>query len=379
MSKVIQKLPLLYLILLAVVGVIMRSMTLVELPFNFVYIRHAHSHLAFLGWVYTAFYVLIWQFFLQDAKHIKFLSRLFWVTQLSIVGMFIGFWSVGYQPISIAFMVVHTILAYRFIAYIRRHIEVSATTRFLMNTAFGFFVLSSISPFFIPVIKVMEKEEYMTAAVNFYLHFHYNGWFIFGIFALLSRFIELGRFKKHFIILIGTTLLAYFELLYLYNLPQWLVLLTSLVIILQWFIVFVIVYELLKELKDKFSNIFNTLLTITLSILGLKYTIQVFGILPTTWFNFEFFSHFNVIGYLHLLFLGVVTPIILAFYQKLNWLHFSKFAWSIYGIGWILTEVGLFLMGTTFIQLSTLVLFIGISGWCFIVSFRPNKRNPYYV
>ncbi|NJN77255.1 MAG: hypothetical protein HC803_02125 [Saprospiraceae bacterium] len=357
MLRIIQKLPLFYLVLLAIVGVIMRLMPFVDLPFNFENIRHAHSHLAFLGWVYTAFYVLIWRFFLSDSKHEKRLSFLFWITQLAIIGMFVCFWNFGYQPISIGFMVVHTFLAYWFIAYVLRHIEVASITRFLLLAAFGFFIFSSIGPFSIPILKVMEQEEYMTAAVNFYLHFHYNGWFIFGIFALLSHFMDFKAYKTHFWILIGTTIFAYFELLYLYQLPPFLLLLTNIFIILQWIIVSILIFEILKQFKTTFINSTKTVVTIAFSILWIKYSTQVLGVLPSSWLEFEFFTHFNIIAYLHLLFLGFVTPMILTFYTNEKWLNFSIIGWIIYGCGWLLTEVGLFLMGTinaSFIKLITI-------------------------
>lgn len=372
MPTLFKKLPLYYLLTVALVGLLMRLTSYLDLGFEFTNVRHAHSHLAFLGWVYSAFYVLIWQSFLNKSAYQKYLTRLFWLTQVSVIGMFIGFWFVGYQPVSIAFLTIHTGLAYAFIVYALRRVDCSPMTRFLLKWAFAFFFISSLGPFAIPVIKVMGKEEFMTAAVNFYLHFHYNGWFIFGVFALLSHFIHLSKLKSVFTILIVTTFLAYFELLYLYQVPSLLLLLTNVAVVLQWLVTLYLVYHFIKNSTFVFSVILKKIFDGIIIILGIKYTAQMIGILPFAWVGFEFFTHFNIVGYLHLLFLGVVTPMILVIYIKLDWLRISVISWITYALGWLLTEVGLFLVGSSsldtgilhqLVLVGSLFLIVGILGF----------------
>ena len=58
------KIALTYLVIIALIGTYMRLNFVIPLgAFNYEFILHSHSHVAILGWVYSAFYVgLIYSF-----------------------------------------------------------------------------------------------------------------------------------------------------------------------------------------------------------------------------------------------------------------------------------------------------------------------------
>src|SRR3954470_20844502 len=73
-------------------GLIMRFSYLFPLNINYIYLLHAHSHVAMLGWAYLMIYVLIIHFFIPKDKSQKpIYNRLFWITEISIIGMIISF------------------------------------------------------------------------------------------------------------------------------------------------------------------------------------------------------------------------------------------------------------------------------------------------
>src|SRR5215210_4167580 len=84
--------------------------------FNYKYLLHAHSHVAILGWLYSAFYVGIIQAYLPiEIQQKKKYWWQFWLAQLSVLGMLLSFPVQGYALYSITFSTLHIIISYFFI------------------------------------------------------------------------------------------------------------------------------------------------------------------------------------------------------------------------------------------------------------------------
>ena len=79
-----------YLILAALLGLFMRADigSLLAIPYK--NLLHAHSHIAFLGWVYPTLFILLINSFLGKEKLVRFKWQLV-LTHLSIVAMLIAF------------------------------------------------------------------------------------------------------------------------------------------------------------------------------------------------------------------------------------------------------------------------------------------------
>ncbi len=100
----------------ALLGLTLRFAFIQEIPFfKFKNILHAHSHVAMLGWLYLGLYGLVVCYFVPNEQAApKFYTRLFWLTQISVLGMLFSFPFQGYGPVSIAFSTLHIFCAYAF-------------------------------------------------------------------------------------------------------------------------------------------------------------------------------------------------------------------------------------------------------------------------
>ena len=94
----------------ALMGLVLRYAFIGELNFNYRFLTHAHSHVAMLGWVYLMIYVLFVHYFVPEKKPV--FTRLFWLTQLAVVGMMLSFPLQGYAAISILFSTLHIFCSY---------------------------------------------------------------------------------------------------------------------------------------------------------------------------------------------------------------------------------------------------------------------------
>lgn len=55
-------LALIYFLIIAILGVVMRLFPIIQISANYKFLVHTHSHVALLGWVYTALTTLIYLF-----------------------------------------------------------------------------------------------------------------------------------------------------------------------------------------------------------------------------------------------------------------------------------------------------------------------------
>src|SRR6187402_333568 len=80
-------------IMASIMGLLMRFTYLFSLKsINYIYLLHAHSHVAMLGWVYMMIYVLIVHFYIpKDKSNKPIYHQLFWITEFTVLGMMISF------------------------------------------------------------------------------------------------------------------------------------------------------------------------------------------------------------------------------------------------------------------------------------------------
>ena len=89
----------------SLMGLLLRWMYVAPIEgVNFQFLMHGHSHVAMLGWVYLMLYCLIFHFFVpKETQEKPIYNRLFWVTELAVIGMMIDFPAQGYAFVSILF------------------------------------------------------------------------------------------------------------------------------------------------------------------------------------------------------------------------------------------------------------------------------------
>lgn len=353
------------LVAVALTGLLMRALPLLpSIGISFDSLRHAHSHLAFLGWVYSAFYLALVHFFLpKDSFERPRYTQIFWLTQMVSVGMFAAFLYQGYAPLSITFLTFHTGLAYAFFIFFLKDWkrEKQQPSTWFGLVAIAAFLFSSLGPFAIPVVQIAGDGSpvWMRMAIHFYLHFHYNGWFVFGLMAIFFKILEtdgvqfspkLSRWQWWLMAL--SLVPSYF----LYAPMAGKIHPTSPILQAigwaQWLGVVLFIVQVFKmKWVEKMGGgaVLRFLLGFSLVFLFLKASAELLGVQPLLAPFIERNNHFLTVGYLHLLFLGSVTPFIWWVSAKEGWVNAHKPAAVagilLFAVGFLGSEACLFAMG----------------------------------
>ncbi|MGZ5243347.1 MAG: hypothetical protein ACXWW0_05655 [Bacteroidia bacterium] len=377
----------LYLFIVALLGLLLRFMAAESIAgFNFKHILHAHSHTALLGWVYAALYIAFLQSFLPvkiaSAKKYKWL---FWLTQLAVLGMLCSFPFQGYKAVSITFSTLHILCTYAFVFYFLRDLKQTdlysakvVSVSFIKASLF-FLVISSFGPFSLGPIMVngYTGSNIYYLAVYYYLHFQYNGWFTFAIFAILFRWWRKSGFQfskkrgRQFFRLMFWSCLPAYALSALWTKPgAWVYIVGGAAAVIQ---VAALIYfsvsffYISKQQKILLPKISQALFVLCFLAFSAKLVMQLFSALPVI-ANLTYLVREFVIGYLHLVLIGFVSFFLLAYFIAQKELHTDNFLATnglIVFIGaFIITELLIFLQGFLYWQFSyalpnyTMLLFL---------------------
>ncbi len=174
----------------ALMGFLLRSAFVWEINWlDYLNMLHAHSHVAMLGWVYLVLYGLITDYFVpENKKRNPFYNRLFWFTQFSVLGMMVSFPIQGYGAYSISFSCLHILASYLFVWRIWKDMFISnPQVKILTRSSLVFLLISTLGLWALgPVMASMGKTTALyQVAIQFFLHFQFNGWFAMGVLALV--------------------------------------------------------------------------------------------------------------------------------------------------------------------------------------------------
>lgn len=379
-------LSLFYLVITAILGITLRYFFVGPVNgLNYKFILHAHSHIGILGWVYSSLFIAFIKFFLLDEQ---FNSRkykiLFWLTQISIIGMLITFPIQGYAIFSITFSTLHILLSYWFAFQFLKDLKENSNSnshhpipiKFIKASIF-FMVISSIGPWSLGFImaKGLTSSFYYPMSIYYYLHFQYNGWFLFALVGLFLTYFEKNEiyFKpKHikniFHLMFYSTIPAYLLSALWLDPPTYIFIISffsagiqliALVLLLK------LIIENYKQIKMLLLSETKIILTVSMISLIVKQVLQ--------WFS-SFIIIFElrdiIIAYLHLTLIGVITLFIIGLFIQLKWFQLktklAKTGLGIFVTGFILSEILLFLnSGLLLLKLETLHYFFPI---LFIIS-----------
>jgi hypothetical protein len=185
--------PLLFLFIGSLLGLFLRWQFISPTPgTNYSFFLHGHSHVMFLGWIFNALYLGFVSNHIMEEEH-GFFRSLFYVLQLLVVGMLVSFPLQGYGLFSIIFSTLHTIGATIFaIRFFNKTKFVKTTSAWYARIALIFFVISTIGPFSLGYLMANEmgQSNWYYFSIYFYLHFQYNGFFLFGVFSLMFALLE---------------------------------------------------------------------------------------------------------------------------------------------------------------------------------------------
>lgn len=288
---------------------------------NYGHFLHAHSHVAFLGWVFNAFFALALRFFATPGDLPAF-RRLFAVAQVAVAGMLIAYPIQGYGTVSIAFSTLHMGCSAVFAWRLWRRNRATQAARGHLRAALAFMAVSGLGPLTLGPLAALglrDSPAYLLA-IYFYLHCQYNGWFMFFLQALMFQDAT-GRNAadaRRALVWLGTgaVLTLALSALWLHP-PGWVYAVAAAGGAAQ---LTGCVY-LVRGLRGRpwFSGAARWLAGLALAGFLLKHALQAASAWPGM---AALVNHrFTVIAFLHLVFLGVVTPLLLAWALRLGWLR----------------------------------------------------------
>jgi hypothetical protein len=359
------KITLFNLFIVVAIGAVLRYKIVFSLPFiNQKHLLHGHSHFAFAGWISQALLIFLVDYIAKQKDDIvvfKKYSSLLKANLITAYGMLIAFSLQGYNIFSIAISFLSIIVSYIFTVTFWRDLNRLKNKNICHNwfkAALAFNVISSFGAFALALlmIKKLSHQNWYLAAEYFYLHFQYNGWFFFccmgllmaKLYAVIPKKIMSQIFISFFVALIP----AYFLSALWMNIPNWVYVLVVFSAIIQVWGWVITVRALNKEknyIKNTLPRLGRWVLLLSAIALSFKLLLQLGSTIPTL-STLAFGFRPIVIGYLHLVLLGVISLFILGYMFVSHNLIINKgttLSIKLFCFGVIITEILLMTQGIT--------------------------------
>ncbi|WP_417199469.1 hypothetical protein [Bizionia sp.] len=338
----------------ALMGLMLRYFYVNPIAINYRFLTHAHSHVAMLGWAYLVLYCFFVHYFVPEQKSVY--SKLFWLTQIAVIGMMISFPIQGYAAISISFSTLHIFCSYYFVYRIWNELQIkNSLVKQLVKASLLFMVISTIGVWCLgPAVGLLgQASAFYQIAIQFFLNFQFNGWFLFAVLAIACHQLKIQpseSAKLFFKYLVLATILTFALPIQWFASHPLLYWVNGLGILIQ----LVSLYYFIKIIKHKFQT-FKTetsmlvirMYQFSLGCFIIKTSLQTLSIIPQ--FSSELFEHHNfIIGFIHLTMLGVISGFLFAFLLQSKTILPSRFisvGLSLFLLGFILTEAILFIQG----------------------------------
>lgn len=351
------------LLIAAIMGALLRAQFLGEIPFvRFRPWMHAHSHVAMLGWLFTGIVVVL----THDGGRgtlSRGMQRMLVVLQVAVVGMLLSFPMQGYGAVSISASTLHMVVSYFVLALLWRQSLAwprEGSGR-LTRWSIILYFLSTLGVWAMaPLIATGNQgKEIYYWAVQFYLHFQFNGWFWFAALALGVRWAERQGFPLRIDRLtlglwIASAVLTY-ALAIAWSEPHPAVFATvSAGVLLQaWAAMrsLRILKRLQRRAHEQFPTWGKVLVGVALVGMGMKVLVQAAVAMPSV-AVMAFTLRSYVMGFVHLNTLAIMTTLLLVYALLQGWLPVRSLAVKA-GValltgGIILSELLLFTQGTFF-------------------------------
>lgn len=360
------RIALLNILLVAGIGVLLRYKIAFYFPWvDQKHLLHGHSHFAFSGWVSHLLMLMLVRYLAAHGRDDTW-QRYRWILIANLVtayGMLLSFAWQGYGAVSISFSTLSIFISYFFAARFFKDLQALPfrhTGHSWMKAALFFNVLSSLGAFslaWMMATRNIHQEGYL-AAVYFFLHFQYNGWFFFGCMGLASvsllQSLPESIHRRVFLLFVFACIPAYVLSALWLPLPSWMyivVVLSAVCQVLGW-------AWLLKGISRHYTSIRSLagkagwLLFLPALALSIKLLLQLGSTIPAL-SKLAFGYRPVVIGYLHLILLGVISLFLIAYLVQQEILRDSKAlrrALTVTISGIILNELLLMVQGVAAMQ-----------------------------
>lgn len=355
---------LLNLSIVALLGFTLRTKFLFPISFiDYKNLLSAHSHFAFGGWVTLALMFLFVNRLLPANEPVrKAYTVIFWGIEITSVGMLLSFPFQGYAFFSILFSTAFIFFTYAFSWYFIKDIHRSVNERsvvWLSVFALLYLVISSAGPFTLAWMMATKSGNTILYhdSIYTYLHFQYNGFFSLSVFALLIKHLapklqeELMKKAWLFSITLALSVLPslFLSLTWHTKIPAVfaLALLGCAMALLSLFFFFRFIFSLTRVHKFNVphARIFWAMAMLSFAIKMILQTGTIIPELAHTVFGYRPI----IIGFLHLVFLGLVSFSIFAQLAEAGELDrknpFSNAGLIIFSSAVILNEIILLVQG----------------------------------
>lgn len=348
----------------ALLGTALRTKFLFPVPLiNYRNVLSAHSHFAFGGWVTLALMILFIYFVLpEELRKKKSYQISLWGIELTSLGMAVSFPFSGYAFFSTSFSTLFLFSTYLFAFIFTRDILNSAlhkAVKLLSVTAVVCLVISSVGPWMLAYILASKSTDSILYrdSVYTFLHFQYNGFFTLSVFAIyfqayIDRFSE--KEKKtafQFAALLSISIPFSLALALLWHPHAPLIELSAAIgcilifLSLLWFLM--LRRQMFNKSFFKFSFGKFLWMLAMLSFL-IKIVLQTGTIIPELG-KAVFGLRPIIIGFLHLVFLGLISFFIFSRFVECGILNirdwFNRFALSFFIVAVVLNEAVLAVQG----------------------------------
>ncbi len=300
-------LSLLNFCILAAVGVLLRYKIIFPLPsVHQKNLLHGHSHFAFSGWVGMALFTgIVWVIH----RHHKSLDlepykRLFWLGQIAAFGMIFTFPFMGYKWPSIAFSTLSVIFSYLFAWRAWRDLRKAALPLPVaqwFRASFVMLLLSTLGTFFLAWLMMQKGQS--------------QEWYIGSVYFFLPYQAGCHARPEVFRLLVTASIPAYFLSALWMRLPAWMywsAVAAGLLQLAALYYFSLLLFRCVRGAGAAVPGIVKWLWGFALLAFTLKILMQSISVIPSVT-HFAFGFRPIVIGYLHMVLLGLVSFFLVGF------------------------------------------------------------------
>lgn len=316
------------LLIVALLGLILRYKMTYSLPMvNQKFLLHGHSHFALTGWVTQILMVYISNAISKGISetHFKNYQWILWSNIVASYGMLFSFPLQGYASISIFFSSFAILVSFVFMYLVWKDVKIIKSPSPIFKwfrAATLFSSLSSVGVAWTVYLMITKNVNinYNLGAIYLFLHLQYNGWFIFSCFGLLVKRLHDKRlyhrdWDMFFWLSVFLCIPTYFLSIPWLSTPLFLFVIVVLAAFLQLVAWILLLQRRRKQIFELLKNIafMPRFLFVLVSIAySVKVILQLLSTVPS-WSQMAFGYRSIIIGYLHLVFLGVITLFIMTY------------------------------------------------------------------
>ena len=323
----------------------------------------SHSHVAFLGWGYLSVIGATIHYFISDANKQKKVYKITLVILLVAISlMLISFPLGGYKIFSIVLLAVFGLTSYVLSFRILKDLQGNDTSVKLIKYGIYYYLLSSLATWFLAFVVVTQgKTDLYYNTIYFYLHFLYNGFFVFAFFGLLFKIFEnqqiliSQKLQKGFFLFLNMACIPAYALSVLWSSDFSLFYVIGFVASVLQLISLGFLIKIMRQafLQIKWRFIPKLLLIFGLISYSFKIISQIVSSFPYIVEKSLALKPFFIIGYLHLFTLGFLSVFVFLIADQLGKFNLqkptSKVGILLFLTGVFITELLLFLQGFLFL------------------------------